>query len=87
VSLRRGRPARAFLASAAFVAGLLATTAAGLYPHVLPAREGDPHGLTVHDAAAGSYALEIAVVWWGVGMVLAAAYFVHLYRQFFRERG
>jgi cytochrome bd ubiquinol oxidase subunit II len=87
VLVRRGRTVHAFLASAAFIAGLLATMAAGLYPHILPAREGEPHGLTVDGAAAGSYALEIAVVWWGVGMALAAAYFVHVYRQFFREGG
>jgi cytochrome bd ubiquinol oxidase subunit II len=74
----------AFSASAAFIVGLLATMAAGLYPHVLPAREGGPHGLTVDEAAAGGYALEVALVWWSIGMLLAVAYFVHAYRLFFR---
>jgi cytochrome d ubiquinol oxidase subunit II len=85
VELRRERFGRAFGGSAAFILGLLATMAAGLYPDILPAREGDPHGLTVHNAATGSYALEVAIVWWGVGMLLASAYFVHAYRLFFRR--
>jgi cytochrome d ubiquinol oxidase subunit II len=83
VQLRRARFDRAFAASAAFILGLLATMAAGLYPDILPAREGDPHGLTVHNAAAGSHGLEVAIVWWAFGMLLASAYFVHAYRLFF----
>jgi cytochrome bd ubiquinol oxidase subunit II len=81
---RRGLALQAFAASAAFIASLLTTAAAGLYPDILPAREGKPNGLTIEDAAAGSYALEIAIVWWSIGMVLAVAYFVHAYRLFFR---
>jgi cytochrome d ubiquinol oxidase subunit II len=84
--LRRARFERAFIASATFVAALLATMAAGLYPDILPAREGRPHGLTVHNAAAGSYGLEVAIVWWGFGMLLATAYFVHAYRLFFARQ-
>jgi cytochrome d ubiquinol oxidase subunit II len=84
VLLHRERFGAAFAASAAFIAGLLATMAAGLYPYLLPAREGAAHGLTLHNAAAGDYALQVAIVWWGVGMLLAAAYFVHAYRLFFR---
>jgi cytochrome d ubiquinol oxidase subunit II len=86
VGLRRARFRRAFVASAAFILGLLASMAAGLYPDILPAREGNPNGLTVHNAAAGSYGLEVAIVWWGIGMLLATAYFVHAYRLFFARR-
>jgi cytochrome d ubiquinol oxidase subunit II len=77
---------RAFLASSAFILGLLTTMAAGLYPNVLPAREGNPNSLTVDNAASGSYGLKWALVWWGIGMALTAAYFVHSYRLFFREK-
>jgi cytochrome d ubiquinol oxidase subunit II len=86
LALRRVRFGRAFIASAAFIVGLLATMAAGLYPDILPAREGQPHGLTVHNAAAGSHGLAVAIVWWGFGMLLASAYFVHAYRLFFARR-
>ena len=81
---RRGDWGRAFAGSAAFIVGLLTTMAAGLYPYILPAHEGRPHGLTAQAAAAGDDALRTALVWWPVGMALAAVYFVLAYRMFFR---
>jgi cytochrome d ubiquinol oxidase subunit II len=76
--------ARSFYASCLFIVGLLTTMAAGLYPNLLPAREGNPNSLTVDNAAAGSHTLKIALFWWPVGMLLAAVYFVFAYRMFFR---
>jgi cytochrome d ubiquinol oxidase subunit II len=61
--------------------------AAGLYPNLLPAREGNPNSLTVDNAAAGSHTLKSALIWWPIGMVLAAVYFVFAYRMFFRSAG
>ena len=49
---KRGRPDRAFLASGAFLYGMVACAAIGVYPYLLPAR--DPAlGLTAQAAAAG----------------------------------
>jgi cytochrome bd-type quinol oxidase subunit 2 len=59
--------------------------AAGLYPYVLPARQGQPYGLTVDNAASGHHALTIAIFWWPVGIALAAVYFVFAYRLWFRD--
>jgi cytochrome d ubiquinol oxidase subunit II len=81
----RGLWLRAFGASALFIVGLLTTMAAGLYPSILPARQGRPFGLTVDNAASGHHALTTAIVWWPLGMVLAAVYFVFAYRMFFRR--
>jgi cytochrome d ubiquinol oxidase subunit II len=83
---RRGQWLRAFGASALFIVGLLTTMAAGLYPSILPARQGRPFGLTVDNAASGHHALTTALVWWPLGMILAAVYFVFAYRMFFRRR-
>lgn len=77
---------RAFIASSLFIVGLLTTMAAGLYPFILPARQGHPYGLTVDRAASGHHALTTAIVWWPIGMVLAAVYFIFSYRMFFRQR-
>ena len=85
VSQRRELWGRAFGASSLFIAGLLTTMAAGLYPNVLPARDGRPFGLTVHNAAAGHHSLTTALVWWPFGMVLALVYFAYAYRMFFRS--
>ena len=54
------------------------------YPNLLPAHDNQPYGLTVHNAATGHHALVTALVWWPLGMVLAAVYFVFAYRMFFR---
>jgi cytochrome bd ubiquinol oxidase subunit II len=81
---RAGQWLKAFAASSLFIVGLLTTMAAGLYPNVLPAHDNHPHGLTVHNAASGHHSLVTAAVWWPIGMVLAAVYFVFAYRMFFR---
>jgi cytochrome d ubiquinol oxidase subunit II len=85
VAQRAGAWGRAFLASSLVIAGLLSTAAAGLYPNILPAREGHPYGLTVHNAASGHHALTVALFWWPVGIALATVYFVFTYRMFFRR--
>jgi cytochrome d ubiquinol oxidase subunit II len=84
--LHKRRALHAFLASCAFIVGLLTTMAAGLYPNILPARQGHPHGLTVHNAAAGHHALEIGLIWWPVGITLGCAYLVLAYRLFYATK-
>ena len=81
---RRDLWLRAFGASAAFIVGLMTTMAAGLYPNILPAREGRPYGLTIDNAAAGHHSLTTALVWWPLGIVLALVYFAFAYRMLFR---
>jgi cytochrome d ubiquinol oxidase subunit II len=76
---------RAFVASSVFLMALLGSVAAGLYPYILPAREGHPYGLTIDSASAGEHALSTAIVWWTIGIALAAAYFLLAYRIFFRS--
>src|SRR4051794_5191096 len=82
---RSGDWTRAFGASALFIVGMLTTMAAGLYPDILPARDGHPFSLTIDNAAAGDHALRVGIVWWALGMVLAAVYFTYAYRMFFRS--
>jgi cytochrome d ubiquinol oxidase subunit II len=81
---RRGRWGRAFLASATFLVGLLATVAAGLYPDLLPAREGQLHSLTVHNGIAGDTVVHTALIWWPLALLLACAYFLLAYRMIIR---
>jgi len=74
----RGRAALAFLASGAYLYGLLASAAIGIYPYVLPAR--DPAlGMTLHDAAAAKSGLAMGLSWWIPGMVLACGYLAYMY--------
>jgi cytochrome d ubiquinol oxidase subunit II len=81
---RRGLWGRAFTASSLFIAGLLTTAAAGLYPNVLPAREGASGSLTVENAIAGDTVLRTALIWWPLALALACVYFAFAYRMILR---
>ncbi len=77
----RGDDRNAFLSSGAFIVGMLTSTVFGVYPNVLPAV--DPaNSLTIYNASASPYGLAVGLVWWSIGMVLAAVYFVVIYRLF-----
>ncbi len=73
---------RAFLGSCAYLLGMLASAAWGLYPYVLPSNLEASSGLTIHNAAAASYGLSAGLVWWIPGMMLVTAYFIYTYRNF-----
>jgi cytochrome bd ubiquinol oxidase subunit II len=79
--LRRGRELAAFLSSSAFLLGLLAATMAGIYPVWLRSTIDPAYSLTAGNSAAKSYGLQVALVWWVVGITLAAVYFVNLFRS------
>lgn len=72
---------KAFYASCAYLLGMLTSVVFGVYPMVLPARN-PVYALTVNSAKAGAYGLKIGVVWWSIGILLAAGYFRFVYRSF-----
>lgn len=74
--------AKAFFASCTYLVGMLASVAFGLYPEVLPSTADPALSLTVENAKAADRGLKIGLAWWIVGMVLATAYFVMVYRRF-----
>jgi cytochrome bd ubiquinol oxidase subunit II len=70
-----------FLSSGVYIIGMLTSTVFGVYPKVLPAV--DPaNSLTIYNASASQYGMAVGLVWWSIGMVLAAVYFVLIYRLF-----
>src|SRR5437879_3134514 len=79
--LRRCDERKAFLASCAYLTGMLTSVVFGVYPMVLPARNA-VYSLTVRTAKAGDYGLKIGLVWWIIGMILAAGYSTYVYRSF-----
>ena len=78
-ALARGFDKRAFLASSAYIAGVLASVAAGLYPVLLPA-SGDGTPLDIYNAAAPPQSLRIAMVVYLTGLVIVSVYLVAVYR-------
>lgn len=78
---RRDEDLRAFLASSAWILGILVSVAAGLYPELLPARPGSDHpGLDVFNAASPRGSLETALAVYAFGMALVIVYMVNVYR-------
>ncbi len=72
----------AFLSSSLFIASMLASTAFGLYPTVLPASTDPKFSLTIFNTSAQPYGLWVGFAWWIIGMILATGYFVYVYRSF-----
>ncbi len=78
----RDDDAKAFFSSCAFIAGMLAATAFGLFPNLLPASTNPDFGLTVYNAAAGEHGLTVGLVWWSIGIILVIGYFSYLFYSF-----
>ena len=79
----RGQDLAAFLGSCAFLLGLLAATAAAIYPTWLRSTLDPAWSLTATNAAAAHSSLRAGLYWWPIGFVLAIGYFVvlfHLHR-------
>lgn len=81
LAFRHAQDLRAFISSAATIAFILATVAAGLYPQLLPARPGGPHpGLDIYNTASPEGSLRIAFAVYLSGIALVAVYLVNIYR-------
>ncbi len=79
---RTKQDTRAFLSSATFIGGMLASTAFGLFPNVLPSSTDPKFSLTVYNTAASSYGLGVGLVWWTIGIVIALGYFTYVFYSF-----
>ena len=77
----RKRDLAALLSSGIFIIGMLITAAFSLYPLVLPA-VNRINSLTINNASASQYGLVVGLIWWSLGIILAAIYFIITYRRF-----
>ncbi|MDQ5817679.1 MAG: cytochrome d ubiquinol oxidase subunit II [Actinomycetota bacterium] len=77
----RGNDRAAFLSSSVYILGMLTSTVFGVYPNVLPAVNPE-NSLTIQNAASSDYSQAVGLIWWSIGMVLAAIYFIFIYRLF-----
>jgi cytochrome bd ubiquinol oxidase subunit II len=76
----RGRELAGFIGSSMFLFGLVATALAGNYPFWLRSTLDLSQSLTATNSASARYGLNVALVWWAVGITLVAGYFTHLFR-------
>jgi cytochrome bd ubiquinol oxidase subunit II len=80
--MKRMDEIKGFLASCAYILGMLTSVVFGLYPLVLPASTNPAYSLTVDNAKAGDYGLRVGLAWWILGMILASGYFIYLFSHF-----
>ncbi len=74
VARARANDRAAFLASGAFLVGILGATAAALFPVMLRARGGAGPSLTAYTAANDPHGLAVALGWFAIGAPLALFY-------------
>jgi len=80
VGIQRQRFLMAFLGSGAFILGLLAASAACVYPVMLKSTLDPAFDLTALNASVGGHGLRTGLVWWLMGFPIAIAYVVFLFR-------
>lgn len=79
LAIARRMDKRAFVATSAYIASVLASVAAGLYPVLLPA-SGAGTSLDIYNAAAPPQSLRIAMMMYLTGLVIVSVYLVAVYR-------
>ena len=84
LALRRDRDLPAFLGSCAFLAGLLAATAASAFPVMLRSIDNQDWSLTAYNSSVPVESLWTGISWWAIAFPIAASYF---YLQFRLHRG
>jgi len=70
----------AFLGSGAFILGILATTAACVWPVMLKSILDPAFSLTAQNASVGSHGLQTGLVWWLIGFPIALGYVAFLFK-------
>ena len=78
--LKAGRHLMAFLGSGAFILGILAATAACVYPVMLKSTLDPAYSLTAQNALAGTVGLHAALGWWFIAFLLVLGYYTFLFR-------
>jgi cytochrome d ubiquinol oxidase subunit II len=79
---RRHHDVAVFMTSSLLILALLGSVAWGCYPNILIATTDPANSLTIFNASAGSYGLQVGVVWFAIGFVLIIVYRVYAHYVF-----
>jgi cytochrome d ubiquinol oxidase subunit II len=61
---------------------MLVGAAIGLFPVLLPSVGGHGRHITIANAIAGPHTLQVGLVWWSIGMLLAVFYSATVFWMF-----
>lgn len=81
-AIRAQKAMQGFLGSCVYLLAMLLGAAAGLYPALLPSVGSAGRDLTIARAQASPHSLQVGLVWWTIGIVLAIIYFSIVYWLF-----
>jgi cytochrome d ubiquinol oxidase subunit II len=79
---KQRKPLAAFLSSCLYLVFMLVGAATGLYPTLLPSSSDPSRDITIAKALTGPHSLQVGLIWWSLGLVLALAYFITSYSLF-----
>ena len=82
MAARKRSELTAFLGSCVYLAAMLSGAAAGLFPALLPTVGTEGRDITIALSMAGPHTLQVGLVWWSLGMLMAVLYFVVVYWLF-----
>lgn len=71
-----------FICSSLFIVGSFGSTAASMFPNLLPSTNSINPSLTVHNASANAYGLSAGLSWFIVAAILVIVYFIIQFRVF-----
>ncbi|SEA41657.1 cytochrome bd-I ubiquinol oxidase subunit 2 apoprotein [Flavobacterium gillisiae] len=71
-----------FLFSSLFLVGGFTSTAASIFPNVLPSTNTVNPSLTIYNVAADDYGLSVGVYWFVIALILVITYFIIQYKVF-----
>jgi len=78
--INKGKYLLAFIGSGAFILGILAATAACVWPVMLGSTIDPRFSLTAHNASVANSGLTKGLVWWVIGFPIAIGYIAYLFR-------
>jgi cytochrome d ubiquinol oxidase subunit II len=79
---RRNGDAGSFYATSVMILSMLASTAWGSYPNILIATNDPANSLTVTNATAGAYGMQVGLWWFLIGFGLIVSYQAYAHRIF-----
>ncbi|MEN8120947.1 MAG: cytochrome d ubiquinol oxidase subunit II [Bacteroidota bacterium] len=71
-----------FIFSSLFIVSSFASTAAALFPVLLPSTNDINPSLTIYNTAASEYSLNVGFVWWVIAFILVLGYFYFVHYIF-----
>ena len=80
--LQSKRELRAVIGSSLFIAGLMISGAASMFPIMLHSTLAPEYSLSAYQNAAAGHGLALALVWWPVSLILTVTYFLFIYQHY-----